>query len=741
MTFPGNGSKFYRHCFTLVAGLALWSLWAQFATAQDSPRVDVVLGPNAPPLEKFAASELAEQFQKLFNAKVEIGEALPEKFDHLIVLGSPATNPAIAKLGKLWPKVGDQGHLLRSVDWKQKRALIVAGESPVATLWGVYELGRHFGIRYMLFGDLYPIEPPQLQLGDIDLVFQPKLQVRAWRTINDFAIGPESWGLAEHQKVLRQLAKLKYNRVVLSLYAWQPFVDFEFGGVHKETGVLWYGYQYPVDGDIAGRGVFRGAKLFENPDFVGAKTYADRVQAGTRLASGIINEAKKLGMETGISLSPLEFPREFAAALPGAKKMVGLEDLTIGPGANQRIDDPRMMGLVKKQIQAYLDTYPNVDHLYLTLPEFPEWSEQAEESWKALDARTGVGRLTSLDKLTDAARSRKLIGSGDRGIRALRGNITALEFFGRLLAEKDFGKTSTGKRVTVTLVEVDSALYSVLDRVLPKGVETLHFVDYTARRVAANRELLKQVPTQKIPSSLILTLADDNVGVLPQMSYTALATLVEELKAGGWLGFSTRYWAIGDLDLATTYLSRASFANDLSPREVLTDLLTPVLGAGTIDRTVKAFDLVEEATNLIDDHDVGFSFPIPNVIMKHYASTEPVPAWWGEAKDKYAQAMDEMYRVNTRAREGGRQFSLYFARRFEFGAEYISCIESVRRAAIAKSKNDHETHIAELEKAVESLNTALNALAAVARSNSDRGMIAVLNQYGYRPLKKELESQ
>ncbi|MBI3864520.1 MAG: hypothetical protein HY290_21770, partial [Planctomycetia bacterium] len=67
--------------------------------------------------------------------------------------------------------------------------------------------------------------------------------------------------------------------------------------------------------------------------------------------------------------------------------------------------------------------------------------------------------------------------------------------------------------------------------------------------------------------------------------------------------------------------------------------------------------------------------------------------------------------------------------------------ESVRRAAVARSKGDKDTQIAELEKAVESLYGALDALGAVARSNSDRGIIAVLNEYGYRPLKKELESQ
>ena len=71
----------------------------------------------------------------------------------------------------------------------------------------------------------------------------------------------------------------------------------------------------------------------------------------------------------------------------------------------------------------------------------------------------------------------------------------------------------------------------------------------------------------------------------------------------------------------------------------------------------------------------------------------------------------------------------------------LNCVEAVRKAGIAKAKGDRETQLAELEKAVESLHTALNALAAVARSNSDRGVIAVLNEYGYRPLKKELEAE
>ena len=710
-------------------------------SAVAGPRVDVVVGTDAPELERFAARELTGQFQQLFDADVTIADKVPSEAAHLILLGSPATNPAVKSVMRGWPKLSNQGHALRSIQMGERRALIVVGGTPVATLWAVYELGHRFGIRYALFGDMFPATKPQLKLDGIDVVLEPALRVRTWRTINDFPIGPESWGLAEQERILRQLAKLKFNRVMLAVYPWQPFVDFEFKGVGKQTGRLWYGYRYPVDGDTAGRAAFHGAKVFENPDFSGKTSYAERVAAGTNLARGIISTAHQLGMSTALAFSPLEFPREFAAALPGARTLKGLEDLTIGPGAAQRTDDATLMALVKAQIRAYLATYPEIDALYLSLPEFPEWGEHAEEAWREINARTGSGKETSLEKLTAAARDRRLIASGERGVQSLRGNLAALEFFNRMLADKELTQLPGGRSAKIVIADIDPALFYLLDKVMPAGTGALHFVDYTARRVAENRALLKSVPAKAVPSSLILTLADDNVGVLPQMSYSSLKTLVDELCADGWEGFSTRYWIVGDLDFSAFFLSRASFNPALTPRQALDDLVTPALGEGTAERTMMAFDLIEQATTLIDQNDIGFSFPVPNMVMKNYAVNQPVPEWWGKAKEKYLAAMDEMYRVNTRSREGNRDFSLYLARRCEFGAEYLNCIEAVRKAGIARARGDKETQAAELEKAVESLHSALSALAAVSRSNSDRGVIAVLNEYGYRPLKKELEAE
>src|SRR5262249_34717325 len=191
-------------------------------------------------------------------------------------------------------------------------------------------------------------------------------------------------------------------------------------------------------------------------------------------------------------------------------------------------------------------------------------------------------------------------------------------------------------KVEVVIIEVDTALFPVLDKILPRGVGALNFVDYTARRVAAHADLLAQVPARSVPSSLILTLADDNVGVLPQLTTSHLHTLVGRLRQHGWEGFSTRYWIPGDLNPAVHYLARSAFDSRLTPRSAYEDLITPICGEGVAERLIKGFDKIEEATTLIDQNDIGFTFPVPGVVMKHYQANSAPPAWWKKVRDLYA---------------------------------------------------------------------------------------------------------
>ena len=127
------------------------------------------------------------------------------------------------------------------------------------------------------------------------------------------------------------------------------------------------------------------------------------------------------------------------------------------------------------------------------------------------------------------------------------------------------------------------------------------------------------------------------------------------------------------------------------------------------------------------------------MIFERHDEDHPSPEYWAKIRDANLGAMDEMYRANTRAREGAREFTLYYARRFESAFEIMNSLEAMRQAKVAQGKEEKEKQVEQLEKAIESMYGGLNAYAAVARDPGDRGVIALLNRSAYRYLQKRLE--
>jgi len=709
-------------------------------TLEAATPVTVVHGPDAPSIERLAARELSAQFGQLYeDVQTTVTDKLPTDRTALVLIGSPATNPHIRRvLGQNWPAVSDQGLVLHSFQRQGRPGLVVGGGSPAATLWAVYEWGHRHGIRYLMRGDILPAKKTALKLEGSQVVMEPRFKSRTWRTINDFAVGPESWGLAEHRRFLKQLAKLKYNRLMLSVYPWQPYVHYEFAGVEKRTATFWYGEQYPLDGETVGKKAFGGARLFENPDFAGLKTYTDISAAGQRYVGGLIEAAHELGMTVGVSLSPLEFPREFQSVLPGSRVAHQLKQLTITPSGRQGPFDKRLRDLVATKIRAYLKTYPGLDALYLTMPEFPEWNQHAEQAWTHLAQRHELGDLT-LESLVRGASERKLIASGERGQAAIRGNIVALAFFSNLFSDKTLLRRADGGAVELVITSVDPGLFPVLDRVIPRGASTLNFVDYTARRVAENKELLAQIPAAKVPSRLIMTLADDNVGILPQSSLQRIGELTEQMHRLGWDGFSTRYWVPAELDPSVYFLARSAWDAKLTPRQAHNDLWLAMTGnPSATERLWHGWQELERATELIDRNNIGFTFPVSGMLMKHYRP-DPIPEWWAQAAKHYETLMIELYRSQGAVDSRARKLLFYYAKRGEYVLEYLAAVRAVREAALAKKQGDLEKTVEHLEVALEQTYNCINTVSDVVEDQSDRGLIAVLNAYAYRPLLREYE--
>jgi hypothetical protein len=225
----------------------------------------------------------------------------------------------------------------------------------------------------------------------------------------------------------------------------------------------------------------------------------------------------------------------------------------------------------------------------------------------------------------------------------------------------------------------------------------------------------------------VILLGAAKPSVLPQFAPLRLEGDLKAALAAKPEGCVFRAVMLGDLNAAAHYVSRTSFGADLTAQQALAELVTPICGEGVSERLWMGFEQVEKAANLIDANAPDLGVPDPQMLLRHLDPKTPAPAWLSEVKALYTGAMGEMYRGNTRARGGARPFILYHAKRMEFALHFCTTLESL-----------HKPSEEAAELAPEAIYNALNAFAEVARDSSDRGVIALLNVYGYRPVLKAL---
>ncbi|MBU4400528.1 MAG: hypothetical protein KKE86_14490, partial [Planctomycetes bacterium] len=546
--------------------------WAQEAP----PSASVVVGPKSHALELYAAEQLCYYLEKLYGIQTRPVQEIPSGDSIVFLIGDPKTNPAVAKaLGpEGWPSISDQGLVLKRGQVDGRLALVVGGGSPKATLWAVYELVERWGVRYLLHGDVLPEKrgqsPTNLRsvpagtarrvlrtngdcplfskLPDQDVVLEPLLRVRQWKTVSDFANGTEAWGMADYRPVLDQLTKLKFNRILIITWPYQPFLDLKVRGIERRWGTLWWDYRLSITPDMIGRELFGDAKEFWNPDLPAAKDYQAFAAAGEKLLHNLIEYAHGRGMECAMTASLTDFPPEFAPMLKNSRKIKQLGNLSIVPGPDTPPEDPALTELAAAVLRTTVNTYPELDYIFLTTLEHRQWVGRYEQAWAALDAKYGISEVCSLAEVLAATKRRKDYPGGvERALAEVKGDLVLLYFQDRLIHKSQALRGT--RRPDMKLIYATGAeeLYPLLERILPPGSETLSFIDYTPSRVVRRREVLKNVPGgRKLPATLHFTLEDDNIGLVPQLTTGSLHQLTQDLVRHGWGGFVTRYFSIGD---------------------------------------------------------------------------------------------------------------------------------------------------------------------------------------------------
>ncbi len=703
-----------------------------------SPTIVIVSTEEATPLERKAANELATMLERRFEVEASVKSSAEKAASSLIYVGRPQSNRALEKLiGSNWPDLSSQGLVLRKIE-ASTPTLLVGGGSPVAVLWAVYDLMERLGVRYLLNRDVYPSQEAWSGLPELNLVIEPNMQIRSWRLVNDLAHGPVSWSLAENVRFLRQIAKMKYNRIHCSLWPAQPFVHYRFRGMEKPPGVLFFGHQFPIRRDMVGIEKISSMKTFTNPELLGANSSEEVRRRAIGLVRGILDEAKNLGMETGLSIQPFHWPKEFIKVLPGSEEVDQLGDLTAGPGHQQSMQDPLLKEMVRTIFRAYIETYPDIDYLHINMPEHRSWIAQARKAYSKLTTYYQFQDLGSFEELCRSARSRTTFpGGGKRVETMIKGDLSSLWFLDSLMREKNLLKRP-GKDDNIKMIFkfIAAELFPLLAKMLPKDGEIVSFVDYTASRQLKQLDLLKQVPPEKIPASLIFTLADDNVGLLPQLATESLHQLMSELRKNDWKGFYTRYWTIGDLDPTTHYLSRASWNPSITPKQAYVDQIQHVCGPDAVESTLKAFAIIEKITLGLDQHGLGFGFPVPEMMIKHFKK-EGLSDLLKRDRELYREAREHMEEAHQKSSHQGRAYTGYFFARLHFAVRYLDAAEAFGATARALKIGRKEEALQQVDLAYKAIQEAIQSYADVAKDYGDLGAVALLNEYCYRPIKQK----
>src|SRR5262249_21708096 len=113
---------------------------------------------------------------------------------------------------------------------------------------------------------------------------------------------------------------------------------------------------------------------------------------------------------------------------------------------------------------------------------------------------------------------------------------------------------------------------------------------------------------------------------------------------------------------------------------------------------------------------------------------QPLDPAFAEVRLRYWAALDAAREAEKTPTAQGRPLAHYWVGRLEFGAEYLDTVQAMRRAAAAEASKKPDEASREAQAALTTLRHALDAYAAVARDRSDRGAIAVMAEYAYRPL-------
>ncbi len=749
-------------------------------------------------LEAFAADQLRIIIQSADGHGIQPTKGLldnsPWAASHeasRFLLGVSGMDPKIDKALKQYghPALSEQDYLVLPLEVSDGESqVILAGGSPAAVLWAVYELAEFWGVRFLLNSDVYPAQGIKMTVPEKPIQRSPAFNVRAWRGLNHLPHSGAYWGLKDYQKLIDQLAKLRFNCFYLMLWSYDPFVDYAWGGISKSTAELSFGWRFPIDDQTIGREQFGQANWYENPDIPYDGTYQEKIAAAAQLVEGVRDHARARGMKFAIRFSFTEIPKEFKDHLRelslqdgfvpkpdhsgGYVYRLGITregmDPTYSPFMSIR--NPRFVDLIQTQLDAYFKTYPDADYYVLQPPEFANSGADAEFAWSSLRKKYDLSRYPNLDDMIQQIK-RELEDDPNsvcpqRIDQHVAGHICMLFLLDQVLANKtdknskneDTKKTTGPHRSRMMIGLPFASLSPLTSDVLGSDLAIMPSLGsgYLASDAARHTDQLEQVCEQSEQVHLTIALEDDNIGVASQFTAPSLEKTVHAMHRYGVSGLWCRQWLLSKLEPATFYLSHACWDSSITTNSAYRDLLENICGPDAVEPLLEAIALGESITIDNDEAANTHSFLIPVMLIQDWDNRIPLKASMlamGPKYERLAQLFEKGLALCTTSE--GKTFVEQFIHQARFAKLWITVREKVALASLANQQADlaRESGCVEqldhqlaksrtlLNQAVNLSQTAIEAWALAVRDRADLGVLAALNSFGHRYLLSIREIQ
>lgn len=267
--------------------------------------------------------------------------------------------------------------VVKSIRLENRDVIVVTSRTIQGATYGVFELFEQAGCRYLISRDVIPRGAASADSsGTFRIEDYEGRTDCAWRGIwFQYCFATNSiMSLSDYEAMFDQMAKMRLNRIVFYHFENEPFIDYSYQGErklvgdisHSTSGYISYGRHF--SGSYLAKDLPVGAEVFDREHVAPlelqhvASSEAALETAG-ELMRRIMDVAAVRGVGCWTSFLPSFLPMNLAKY---ARRMPRPH---IHWSSLVSFTDPVIDEINRIRIRAILESYPNVEGIFLAIPE------------------------------------------------------------------------------------------------------------------------------------------------------------------------------------------------------------------------------------------------------------------------------------------------------------------------------------------------------------------------------------